>query len=402
MDFDFIIIGSGLSGLITSLILEKYGNVLIVTKRKPEDGSTSLAQGGIAAVVSEKDSFISHAKDTMNAGCHLNNLKAVKFLVKDAPKAVDFLNHLGVPFDRKGSEYILGKEGAHSFPRIVHASDFTGQNIEQTLLNRVINSKRIAIWENTFTVKLLMENDVCLGVQIIKDDNVINCLTGTVVLATGGLGQVYLWTTNPEVSTGDGIAMANQAGAEIQDLEFIQFHPTALESDSRPLFLLSEAIRGEGAKLVNTQGKRFMEIVDPRMELAPRDIVAREVFRQKKKGRVYLDIRHKGKQFLEKRFPNIFSELKKRGINMSLDLIPITPAAHYSSGGIKVDLYGRTNIPNLFAFGEVSCTGIHGANRLASNSLPEAVVFPMHFESIVDKLPKEIPHKTFPLPRITG
>jgi len=377
MKFDFIIIGSGLAGLTSALILKDKGTVLLLTKSQLSDCATDLAQGGIAAVVEGDDSFDSHIKDTLGAGVFHNNKSAVEYMVKHAPQAIEWLVKQGVRFDKKNAHFAPTREAAHSHNRVLHAADFTGQEIERALIERVKKEQNIIVWENCFALKLITVKGVCFGVQVIKNNRIINCFSRATILASGGLGQVYQWTTNPIVATGDGIALGYRAGANISDLEFIQFHPTALKDGKSPLFLLSEALRGEGGYLVNGNGERFMEKVDERKELAPRDIVARAIFNEQKEGFVYLDIRHKGKIFLQKRFPNIFLELLKRGFDLTTDLIPVTPAAHYSCGGIKTDLYGRTNIKNLFAFGEVACTGVHGANRLASNSLLEAVVFPL-------------------------
>jgi L-aspartate oxidase len=417
MKFDFIIIGSGLAGLTSALILKDKGTVLLLTKSQLSDCATDLAQGGIAAVVEGDDSFDSHIKDTLGAGVFHNNKSAVEYMVKHAPQAIEWLVKQGVRFDKKNAHFSPTREAAHSYSRVLHAADFTGQEIERALIERVKKEQNIIVWENCFALKLLVEKGICFGVQVLAGPaakvsrpslqtrfciprsnrvelgsgyplsrhpqsldtgkDIINCFARATILASGGLGQVYQWTTNPIVATGDGIALGYRAGANISDLEFIQFHPTALKDGKSPLFLLSEALRGEGGYLVNGNGERFMEKVDERKELAPRDIVARAIFNEQKEGFVYLDIRHKGKIFLQKRFPNIFLELLKRGFDLTTDLIPVTPAAHYSCGGIKTDLYGRTNIKNLFAFGEVACTGVHGANRLASNSLLEAVVFPL-------------------------
>ncbi len=395
MKTDFIVIGSGLSGLTSSLILSKYGKVLLVTKGKLSDGATNWAQGGIACAVAKNDSWQRHFEDTLIAGAFHNDKKAVEFLVKNAPIAINWLSKQGVPFKKSYGKYKTGREGGHSYNRIIHATDFTGKEIENTLTVKVKKNKNIKIWEYAFVQKLLVNKKRCSGVQVIKDKQLINCSSKITVLASGGLGQVYQWTTNPSVSSGDGYAIAKIAGAKLADMEFIQFHPTALKDGKSPLFLLSEVLRGEGAHLtklkvkslpaqagekfkVTGEGERFMEKVDSRAELAPRDIVARAIFYEQQKGfEIYLDIRYRGGKFLQKRFPNIYRELKNKGFDLTADLIPVTPAAHYCCGGVKTDLHGRTNIKNLFAFGEVASTGVHGANRLASNSLLEAVVFPL-------------------------
>ncbi len=459
MSFDFIIIGSGLAGLTSALILKDYGSVLIITKGKLSDGATNLAQGGIAAVTEDSDSFTNHINDTLIAGIYHNNKKAVEYVVNNAPFAIGWLENQGVNFEKENTHFLPTREAAHSYKRILHVTDFTGREIEKALIQKVLNEKKIHIWEDCFASDLLVKNGVCYGVKVIgsvTDKSSIPNFSDTppfgnhdinesistalqkheshgrgqsskpaspagrlvssdlyskaVILATGGLGQLYQWTTNPKVATGDGVALAYRAGAKVKDLEFIQFHPTALRDGESPLFLLSEALRGEGAYLIKSkiqnpndksnpkskiqiEGERFMDKYDEKGELAPRDVVARAIISEQQKGHeVYLDIRHKGKEFLIRRFPNIYKELKKRGLDLSADLIPVTPAAHYSCGGVEVDLFGRTNIKNLFSFGEVSCSGVHGANRLASNSLLEAVVFPLRLKNAVMQLPVGIKH----------
>lgn len=390
MDIDFIVIGSGLAGLTSALTLAHLGEVLLLSKKQLSQGSTELAQGGISAVVDGKDSFTSHIMDTLVAGAHHNSKKAVKYIVEKAPSAIHWLEQQGVVFDKTGGDYALGREGGHNIARILHVTDFTGQAIERVLLKRIKEFDRIHTWEGTYALDLLVKDNHCYGVQVIRNNKIINCYSSATILATGGLGQVYHWTTNPKVSTGDGIAMAARAGAKISDLEFIQFHPTALKHGNSPLFLLSEAIRGEGAYLINEKKERFMQRIDRRAELAPRDIVARTIFTESQKGNVFLDCRHLGKSFLQKRFPNIYNGLKDKGFDMSKDLLPVAPVAHYSCGGITVDLDGRTSVAKLFAFGEVACTGVHGANRLASNSLLEAVVFPRRLEKYTFKPPVKL------------
>ena len=432
---DFVVIGSGLAGLTSALVLKDFGEVLIITKGRLTDSSTNLAQGGIAAVTGINDSFLSHIEDTLVAGAGHNDRQAVKFLIEQAPIAIRWLEDQGVIFDKKGDDFDFGQEAAHSHKRVIHATDFTGREIEKALVNAVIKEKLISFRENCFAVELLTDKGKCIGVSFISGGKIIQYFSRAVILATGGLGQLYQWTTNPAVATGDGVAMAYRVGAKISDLEFVQFHPTALKSAKSPLFLLSEALRGEGGFLVKVpiqslqvplpqgspirlsaswriaQGhpwgdsrlpaKRFMDDYDERGELAPRDIVARAIFEEQRKGfEIFLDIRHKGKEFLIKRFPNIFRELEKRGFNLAGDLIPVTPAAHYSCGGVKVDLYGRTTVPNLFAFGEVCSSGVHGANRLASNSLLEAVVFPLQLHKSLFRespvIPTEARYQTVP------
>lgn len=367
--FDFIVIGSGISGLNFALNASKKGKVLVVTKKKIIESSTNYAQGGIAAVLDRLDNFDKHIEDTLKAGAYHNNKAAVKYMVEHGPEEIVQLAGLGVPFEEEKGKFKLTKEGGHSKRRIAFVGDRTGHSIEKALIKAVRSNKNIEIWEDTFAIDLLVKNNVCYGVQILRDDKVENIFASAVILATGGLGRVFKYTTNPRISTGDGLAMAIRAGAKVKDLEFIQFHPTALNLPRKKRFLLSEALRGEGAKLVNYAGKRFTD------ELLPRDKVAMAIYQELKKGPVYLDFTHKEAKYIKTRFKHIYEELKKRGVDLTKDKIPVAPAAHYACGGVEVDLSGKTSIKNLFAFGEVACTGVHGANRLASNSLLEAVVF---------------------------
>jgi L-aspartate oxidase len=388
---DFVVIGSGIAGLNTALTLASYGQVLIITKKKITDAATQYAQGGIAAVTNNKDSFNAHIQDTVQAGYLHNDLEAVSFLAKEGPKAIEKLVHFGVPFDRKNNgSFATSFEAAHSFPRILHASDFTGRNIEKTLVTKTLANQSIEIWEYTYAIDVITSNNTCFGVQVIKNGTIISIFSKATVLATGGIGQLYQWTTNPSVATGDGIAMAYRAGVKLADLEFIQFHPTALKNHSSPLFLLSEAIRGEGARLIDHKGKQFMKTIHPQKELAPRDVVTRAVFQKQSEGNVYLDIRHKSKSFIVHRFPNIYKELLKRGFDITSDPIPITPAAHFLCGGIITNLQGKTSVENLFEYGEVARTGVHGANRLASNSLLEGIVFSSQIANCIGNIPDRI------------
>lgn len=386
MKHDFIVIGSGLAGLTSALVLKDYGQVLLITKKELTDSASMLAQGGIAAVVDRDDSFASHVKDTLIAGAYHNRKRAVETMVKKSPQAIEWLIKQGVVFDKKNGEFSLTLEGGHSRWRILHSTDFAGRAIELALVKKVKKEKNIEIWRGTSLLELIIRNNNCCGVQVIRHKKNVNCFAKAVILATGGIGQLYQWTTNPQVATADGVAAGIRAELEVCDLEFIQFHPTALKHNEAPLFLLSEALRGEGAYLVK-RGERFMNKVDPRAELAPRDIVARAIYQEQKYGnQVFLDIRHKGETFIKKRFPNIYHTLKMRGFDLANDLIPVTPAAHYSCGGITTDLYGRSKIKNLFIFGETACTGVQGANRLASNSLLEAVVFPLRLPEIIHEV----------------
>lgn len=385
MHTDFLIIGSGISGLNFALNASKKGKVLIVTKKKLVDSNTNFAQGGIAGVLDKTDNVENHIKDTLTAGSFHNNKKAVQFMVKNSTESIHKLMKLGVEFEKENGILRLTKEGGHHARRIAFIGDKTGQEIEKVLVKRVKENKNIKIIEDAFALNLINNKKTCYGAQIIRNNKIINIFANQTILATGGLGQLFERTTNPLIATGDGIAMATSIGAKTKDLEFIQFHPTALAINTSPRFLISETVRGEGAKLMNEKGKKFMDSIHPLKDLAPRDLVAREIYKELKNGKVYLDITHKSREYLEKRFPQIYSKLKKIGIRMDKDLIPITPAAHYSCGGIKTDLCGRTNIKNLFAFGEVAYTGVHGANRLASNSLLEALVFS---NQIIKKLEK--------------
>lgn len=364
-NFDYIVVGSGIAGLTTALTLSSSGNVAIFTKKNPSDSSTNLAQGGMAAMLSKDDRVEWHVEDTLKAGDFHNKKSAVTLLVKNSLEAYHWLKEQGVLFDTKPS-----LEAGHRIPRIFHTTDFTGQDIEKTLLKKVSENIKIKIFKDSLAVDLIVKNNNCHGIFILTNDNKITpFFSKAVILATGGSGQVYQWTTNPTVATGDGIAIAIRAGAKVSDLEFVQFHPTAFKNKTSPLFLLSERLRGEGAKLVDENGKQFVD------ELLPRDVVARAVFEKQKTSEVYLTMAHLDKKDIIKKLPNIYKKLKEQGYDLTKDRVPITPAAHYQCGGITTDLDGRSSIKDLFAVGEVAATGVHGANRLASNSLLEAVVF---------------------------
>ncbi len=364
-NFDYIIIGSGIAGLTTALTLADSGKVAIFTKKNPSDSSTNLAQGGMAAMIGEGDQADWHIEDTMKAGDFHNKKEAVKILVKNSQEALLWLTKQGVLFDSKPS-----LEAGHRLPRIFHTTDFTGRDIEKTLLKQAVKNKNIKLFKNSLAVDLIVKNNTCQGVFILgEDNNIVPFFAKSIVLATGGSGQAYQWTTNPEVATGDGVAIAGRAGTKISDLEFVQFHPTAFKNKTSPLFLLSERLRGEGAKLVDEKGNRFVD------ELIPRDKLSRAVFEKQKTSEVYLTMAHLDKKEIIKKLPNIYKKLKTFGYDLTSDRVPITPAAHYQCGGVATDLDGRTSITNLFAVGEVAATGVHGANRLASNSLLEAVVF---------------------------
>lgn len=377
MKTDFLIIGSGIAGLNFALNIATYGQVTIVTKKEIMESNTNLAQGGIAAVTQKDDSFQLHIHDTLKVGSGLSKNRMVKILAKEGPEAIRDLLSFGVVFDKENEKLHLTTEGGHSKARVLHSGDSTGKEIEQAMTERVREDKNIEILENCFAIDLIKKNEKCIGVKVLElKKRAINEIFAKVtVIATGGIGYIYQNTTNPEIATGDGIAMALRAGAKIEDMEFVQFHPTTLNKLGAPHFLISETLRGEGAILINSNGKRFMFNYDKNGELAPRDIIARVIFNELKKGTVYLDIRHKGKKFILDRFPMIYHECLKYDVDITEDLIPVSPAAHYMCGGIKTNEYGETSINNLLAFGECTCTGVHGANRLASNSLLESVVF---------------------------
>ncbi len=387
--FNFLVIGSGIAGLSFALRMAKHGKVAIVTKKRQSESNTNYAQGGIASVISSKDSFKKHIKDTLEAGAGLCDREVVEKVVKAGPDAIKRLIELGVQFSYQDESQqlrslSLGQEGGHSEKRVVHAADYTGREIETSLLNAVKADSNITVMENHSAVDLLYRNIDdrihCFGAWVydVRGIQLSRVVAEVTLLATGGLGQVYLHTTNPKIATGDGVAMAYRAGAEIANLEFMQFHPTALFHPEAESFLISEAVRGEGGKLRLRNGRRFMQDYDPRMELATRDVVARAIDREIKLSGdpcVYLDMTHLKESFLRQRFPNIYNKLKTLGIDMATDWIPVVPAAHYMCGGVVTDQNGKTSLENLYAVGEVAHTGMHGGNRLASNSLLEAVVF---------------------------
>jgi L-aspartate oxidase len=373
----FLVVGSGIAGLHTAWRASADSDVMVLTKRSLFDSATAYAQGGIAAALGAGDSPELHRQDTLAAGAALCDAKAVEVLVEEGPARVRELATAGAHFDLEpGGNFKLGREAAHSRRRIVHAhGDQTGAEVARTLIKRVKESERIKVLEKARILDLIVQDGVVFGVKATVAGKPVEIIADATVLATGGCGQVYRYTTNPEVATGDGYAIAHRAGAKLADMEFVQFHPTALDTPENPLQLISEAVRGEGAVLLNEEGERFMLKKHRLAELAPRDVVAREIFRQKAGGRrVWLDARKLGRTF-EKRFPGIFAICRARGVDPSKDLIPVTPAAHYMMGGIVTDLRGRTSLNRLYACGEVSRTGVHGANRLASNSLLEGLVF---------------------------
>lgn len=381
---DFLVIGSGLAGLSAAHYLAPHGKVLVVTKRNREESNTNYAQGGVCCVTLPDDSFDSHVADTLDAGAGLCHEDVVRAIVEDAPARMDDLRRMGLAFDRNpDGTPELGREGGHTKRRILHAGDITGRHIEETLVAATRDDPAIEILEYTHAIDLVTtgtgDAKTCLGAYLldVRSGEIFAAQARHTILATGGAGKVYLYTCNPDVATSGGVAMAWRAGADIRNMEFFQFHPTCLFHPEAKNFLISEAVRGEGAVLVDGDGKPFMAKYDRRESLAPRDIVARAIDHEMKTRGLpcmYLDIRHKGHDFLVKRFPNIYAECLKYGIDMAKDLIPIVPAAHYCCGGVKATVEGLTNIAGLYAIGEVANTGLHGANRLASNSLLEAIV----------------------------
>jgi L-aspartate oxidase len=394
---DYLVIGTGVAGLSFALEAAASGDVLVVTKRSADESNTKYAQGGIAAVLGEGDSFAAHIADTLQAGAGLCHELAVDLCVKEAPARIKMLRDVGARFDMadgakdgtwprpEDTDLDLHLEGGHSARRVAHAADMTGREVERALLEAVARSPRVRMLEGHTAVDLITLTkyggpEVCAGAYVFDDASgkVITILARAVILATGGAGKVYLYTTNPDVATGDGIAMAYRAGAEIANMEFYQFHPTCLYHPQAQRFLITEAMRGEGAVLRQLDGTAFMKSHDPRGDLAPRDVVARAVdFEMKKSGadHVWLDITDKKPSFVKERFPNIFEECLRWGIDITQQPIPVVPAAHFMCGGITTNLEGRTTMPGLWAIGECASTGLHGANRLASNSLLEGLVF---------------------------
>jgi L-aspartate oxidase len=375
---DFLVIGSGIAGLTTALSLAQHGHVIIITKSNEEACNSYRAQGGIAAAIGEEDSPELHLEDTLRTGVGHADGNSVDMLVRMGPEIISLLADWGTSFDREGTEFALAKEGSHSKARILHVTgDATGKGIMDSLLLCAKKHPSISFVSHTMVVDLIMQNEQCAGALTIDQKRGTNRYFARfgVVLATGGCGQVYRHTTNDRVSTGDGLAMAYRAGAVLADMEFIQFHPTALNVDQNPMFLISEAVRGEGAILVTEDRVPFMKKYSEWGDLAPRDVVSRAIYQETRNGhQVYLDATCIKRSF-EKRFPTIFATCMQAGIDPRVDLIPVTPAAHFIMGGVKTDLSGQTSISRLFACGEVACTGVHGANRLASNSLLEGAVF---------------------------
>jgi L-aspartate oxidase len=378
---DYAVVGSGIAGLRAAIELSAGGNVLVLAKSSLSDSATAWAQGGIAVALSDEDEIGLHEQDTINAGDGLCRVEAVKLLVEEGPKYITELIEWGTEFDRAGTKLAFTREAAHSRSRILHAhGDSTGREISRALLARAHSIPHLHLRAHAFTTELLTERGHVIGLRFLdeSDGTLHELRASAVLLATGGLGQIYRETTNPEVATGDGMAIAYDAGAVLSDMEFMQFHPTALAIQGAPRFLLSEALRGEGGVLRNIGLERFMKHYHEAQELAPRDVVARAIVTEMhntQSTHVYLDMTKKSEEFLRKRFPRIYETCLSYGLDLASDLAPVRPAAHYMMGGVKTDLWGRTSLPGLYAAGETAATGVHGANRLASNSLLEGLVF---------------------------
>jgi L-aspartate oxidase len=378
---DYAVVGSGIAGLRAAIELSGAGSVLVLAKSNLSDSATAWAQGGIAVALSDEDQIGLHEQDTINAGDGLCRPEAVALLVKEGPKYITQLIEWGTEFDRAGTKLAFTREAAHSRSRILHAhGDSTGREISRALLARAHTIPRLHLRAHAFTTELIVEGGRVAGLRFIDetDGSQHEVRAGAVLLATGGVGQIYRETTNPEVATGDGMAIAYEAGAVLSDMEFVQFHPTALAIKDAPRFLLSEALRGEGGILRNVDLERFMKRYNEAQELAPRDIVARAIVSEMHRTQsqhVYLDMTKKSEEFLKKRFPRIYETCSSYGLDLATDMAPVCPAAHYMMGGVKTDLWGRTSLTGLYAAGETAATGVHGANRLASNSLLEGLVF---------------------------
>ncbi|HVO73471.1 MAG TPA: L-aspartate oxidase [Ignavibacteriaceae bacterium] len=414
---DVLIIGSGIAGLFAAIRIAEFADVIVVTKKDKAESNTNYAQGGIASVIDPKDSFEKHIKDTLTAGAGLCNPKTVEIMVKEGPDRINELIEIGTQFTLKHGKLDLVREGGHSMPRIVHAKDLTGREVERALIHRASEINNIRIIENAVAIDLITEHNVnqlknaplnnrnCWGAYILTalSGEVLKISSKATVLAAGGLGQVYQHTTNPLIATGDGFAMAYRAGAKLANMEFVQFHPTSLYVSGKngpqgSAFLISEAVRGFGGILRTKDGEAFMAKYDERKELAPRDIVARAIDNElKRRGDecVYLDVTHKSSTEIIDHFPNIYNACMNTGIDITKEYIPVVPAAHYACGGVMVDEWGKASLSGLYACGEVSMTGVHGANRLASNSLLEAVVFSerasKNIESFLKNYSSQIP-----------
>jgi len=407
---DFLVIGSGIAGLTFALEAVEAGSVMLITKKQNTESATNYAQGGIAAVLGIADSPALHVEDTLRGGASLCNRRAVMTMVREGPQRILDLQQLGVEFSyyyEEGKKVLaLGREGGHSRDRIVHKADYTGREVENALVKRCAEHPNIRIIEHAAAVDLAVDNrngeNRAVGAYVLEHDRINLILARITFLSTGGCGQVYLHTTNPSIATGDGIAMAYRAGAKICNLEFMQFHPTALYPIHGQAFLISEAVRGFGGVLRTSDGNAFMKDYHPMGDLAPRDIVARTIDKEMKtRGEdfVYLDITGRRPQEVRERFPNIYKHCLSQNIDITKEWIPVVPAAHYMCGGVKTDLDGRTSLPGLYAAGEVACSGVHGANRLASNSLLEAVVFAHRAAEHAEGILREVPNpREVPLP----
>ena len=382
IETDFLVVGAGVAGLRAAIELAEAGRVLVAAKESLHESSSEYAQGGIAAALAEDDSVDLHEQDTLFAGDGLCNRDAVHVLVSEAPRAIEDLLEWGAQFDREAGRLLFAREGAHSRSRVLHAyGDSTGREIARTLFEKTKSLANVQLRSFAEMTSLTIADDGSISGALVRDaksGGVLEVSARAVLLATGGLGRVFKETTNPDIATGDGVAAAFRAGAEISDIEFVQFHPTALHVEGAPRFLLSEALRGEGAYLRNEQGERFMERYHALKELAPRDVVSRSIameIRRTGAAHVYLDLRHIDGDHLRKRFPRIYQTCLRYGVDLAKDLAPVHPAAHYAMGGIRTDLQGRSTLPRLYSAGEAACTGVHGANRLASNSLLEGIVY---------------------------
>ncbi len=412
---DILVIGSGIAGLSYALKVAEFATVAIITKKEKAESNTNYAQGGIASVFSSQDSFASHIADTSSVGCGLCHPDAVEILVKEGPERVNDLIQFGVEFTKKGEQFDIAREGGHSQHRILHVQDLTGKAIERALLEKISAHPNIAVYENHIAIDLITEHQLehsgkhnkaihCFGAYVLDEKNTIvkTFLSRITMLCTGGAGHVYLHTTNPHIATGDGFAMAFRAGATIANMEFIQFHPTSLFHSGSPAFLISEAVRGEGGILRTKNGDEFMKRYDVRESLAPRDIVARAIDTELKNSGdefVSLDVTHFSQEKIKEKFPHIYTTcLEKFKLDIARELIPVVPAAHYVCGGVVTDLYGKTSIENLYASGEVAMTGVHGANRLASNSLLEAVVFSHRASLIAQEVLQNTPFQNIAIP----
>ena len=388
-DCDYLVVGSGSAGVMSAIHLSAHGRVMVLTKKTSTESNTNYAQGGIACVVDDEDSFREHFHDTIECGAGLCNEEVVSQIIRGGPASIQELEDLGLAFWKReddASSYDLGQEGGHSKRRVLHAGDRTGHAIEKTLLERATSVADLDVREHSMVIELITTERLgypgenrCVGVYALdrQSGEIFAVRAPVVVLATGGGGKVYLYTSNPDIATGDGVAIAWRAGVPIRNMEFIQFHPTCLFHPEAKSFLVSEAVRGEGGRLINIEGEAFMSRYDERGELAPRDVVARAIDHEMKvtgAPHVLLDIRHKDADFIRGRFPGIYKACLTFGIDITTDPIPVVPAAHYFCGGIEAGVDGRTELPGLYAVGEVACTGLHGANRLASNSLLEALV----------------------------